>query len=126
LVSSSGAAPALRELEQRVVDAPVDLDALSREACAVAIRALAGNTDLVDALLPRRRLDRGDLRGQRAAVVFQGNEQVGLERDEEVPGALRVGRPLTEHAERVHRERQCVTLVPAERQDRAAPRGARV
>ena len=32
----------------------------------------------------------------------------------------------TEHAERVHRERQRVALVPAERQDRAAARGRRV
>jgi len=52
--SFSGAAPALRGLDQRVVDAPVDLEALAREARAVAIRALAGNADLVDAFLPHR------------------------------------------------------------------------
>ena len=34
------------------MDAPVDLEALAREA--VAIRALAGNADLVDAVLPQR------------------------------------------------------------------------
>src|SRR5882724_4953746 len=108
------------------MDAPVDLEALTREARAVAIRALAGNADLVDAVLPRRRLDHADLRGQRAPIVFEWNEQIGLERDEEVPGALLVARPATEHAERVHRERQRVALVPAERQDRAASRGLRV
>ena len=69
--SVSGAALALRERDQRIMDAPVDLDALAREARALAIRALAGNADLVDALLPRRRLDGGDLRGQRAAIVFE-------------------------------------------------------
>ena len=36
------------------MDAPVDLEALSREARAGAIRALAGNADLVDAFLPQR------------------------------------------------------------------------
>jgi len=36
------------------VDAPVDLEALAREARAVAIRALAGNADLVDAFLAQR------------------------------------------------------------------------
>jgi len=61
---------------------PVDLEALAREA-----RALTGNADLVDAVLPRRRLDRGDLRGQRARIVWEGSEQIGLERDEEVLGA---------------------------------------
>jgi hypothetical protein len=49
----SGAAVALRERDQRVVDAPVDLEALARESCPLAIRALAGNADLVDAFLPR-------------------------------------------------------------------------
>ena len=34
------------------MDAPVDLEALARETRALAIRALAGNADLVDALLP--------------------------------------------------------------------------
>src|SRR5207248_10472532 len=97
--------PALRELDERVVDTTVDLDALARQARALAIRALAGNADLVDAVLPRRRLDRGDLRRQRAPVVFQRREQIRLERDEEVLGA---------HAERVHRERQRVALVSAE------------
>jgi len=82
--SVSAAAPLLRERAQGVVDAPVDLDALAGAARAVAIGAFAGNADLVDALLERRRLDRGDLGGQRAPIVFQRNEQIGLERDEEV------------------------------------------
>src|SRR6185503_10181320 len=99
---------------------------LAREARALAIRALAGNADLVDAWLPWRRLDDGDLRGQRATIVFQRNQQIGLERDEEVSGALLVGRPATEHAEGVHRERQREALVPAERQDGAASRRCRV
>src|SRR5437867_4645112 len=116
------AALTLRERGQRVVDAPVDLEAFARATRALAIRALAGNADLVDAFLPRRRLDHGDLCGQRAPIVFQWNEQIGLERDEEVPGALLVGRPATEHPERVHRERQRVALVPAERQECAASR----
>jgi len=55
--SFSGAALALRECDQRVMDAPVDLDARAHQVRAAAIRALAGNADLVDAFLPRRRLD---------------------------------------------------------------------
>src|ERR1700730_12843529 len=102
---------ALREPGQRVLDAPVDLDALAGEALALPIRALTGDADLVDPLPPRRRLDRGDLRGQRAPVVFRGHEQIWLERDEEVLGA---------HTERMHGKGQRVALVPAERQDRAA------
>src|SRR5437879_3457721 len=117
---------ALREPDQRVLDAPVDLDALAGEALALPIRALAGDADLVDTLLPRRRLDRGDLRGQGAPVVFRGHEQIWLERDEQVPRALLIRHPTTEHAERVHGEGQRVALVPAEGQDRAASRGARV
>jgi len=58
--SVSAAAPLLRERAQGVVDAPVDLDALAGAARAVAIGAFAGNADLVDALLERRRLDRGE------------------------------------------------------------------
>src|SRR4029453_6000049 len=46
---SSSRTPALREPDQRVLDAPVDLDALARQTRAVAIGALAGNADLVDA-----------------------------------------------------------------------------
>src|SRR5437867_5918904 len=121
-----GAALTFRERDQGVVDAPVDLEALAPATRALAIRALAGDADLVDAFLPRRRLDHGDLCGQRATIVFQWNEQIGLECNEEVPGAILVGRPGTEHAERVHRERQRVALVPAKGQDRAAPRGRRV
>src|SRR5437762_6424454 len=117
---------ALREPDQRVLDAPVDLDALAGEALALPIRALAGDADLVDTLLPRRRLDRGDLRGQGAPVVFRGHEQIWLERDEQIPRALLIRHPTTEHAERVHGEGQRVALVPAEGQDRAASRGARV
>src|SRR5207302_4869367 len=117
---------ALREPDQRVLDAPVDLDALAGEALALPIRALAGDADLVDTLLPRRRLDRGDLRGQGAPVVFRGHEQIWLERDEQIPRALLIRHPSTEHAERVHGEGQRVALVPAEGQDRAASRGARV
>jgi hypothetical protein len=49
--------PALRKLGRRVVDAPVDLDALARQARALAICALAGNADLVNAVLSRCRLD---------------------------------------------------------------------
>src|SRR4029453_4425803 len=120
--SLSDAALAVRERDQRVVDPPVDLDALVRKPRPLAIRALAGDTDLVHAVLPRRRLDRGDLLGQPAPVVFQGNEQIGLERDEEVPRALVVGRSTAEHAERVHRHRQRVALVCAERQEGAASR----
>src|SRR6267143_7201688 len=111
--------PALREPDQRVLDAPVDLDALASEALALPIRALAGDADLVDTLLPRRRLDRGDLRGQGALVVFRGHEQIWLERDEQVSLALLIGHPPTERAERVHGEGQRVALVPAEGQDRA-------
>src|SRR5437899_380121 len=80
--------PTLREREQRVVDAPIDLQALALASRALAVRALAGNADLVDAILPRRRLDGRDLGGQRAAIVLQRNEQIGLERDEEVPDGL--------------------------------------
>src|SRR5438128_9001218 len=94
--------PTLREREQRVVDAPIDLQALALASRALAVRALAGNADLVDAILPRRRLDGRDLGGQRAAIVLQRNEQIGLERDEEVPDGLLVRRRATEHAERVH------------------------
>ena len=68
----------------------------------------------------------GDLRRQRATIVFERNEQIGLERDEEVAGASPRWAPSTQHAERVHRERQRVAFVPAERQDRAASRGLRV
>jgi hypothetical protein len=39
-------------LSQRLVDAPVDLEALARQPRALAIRALAGNADLVGAVLP--------------------------------------------------------------------------
>ena len=66
------------------MDAPVDLDALAPEPRALAIRALAGDTDLLHALLERRGLEPRDLGGQRAPIVFQRNEQIGLERDEEV------------------------------------------
>src|SRR6267142_1476872 len=66
--------------------------------------------------------ERDDLGRQRAAVVFQRHEQIGLERDEEVSGALLGGHSAREHAERVHRERQRIALVAAERQERAASR----
>src|SRR5207245_10435139 len=89
--------PALRQSGERVVDAPVDLDALVGEARALAMRPLARNADLVDACLPRRRLDRGDLRGQRAPVLFQGNEQIGLVRDEEVLGDRKSTRLNSSH-----------------------------
>src|SRR5258705_2964702 len=119
----SGAALAVGERDQRVVNPPVDLDPLPRETRALAIRPLAGDADLGDALLLRSRLDRGDLGRQRAPIVFQRNEQIRLERDEEISGAL-LGRDATaEHTERVRRERQGVALVAAERQDRAASRG---
>src|SRR5439155_3228142 len=113
---------ARRERDQRVVNAPVDHDPLARESRALAIRALAGDADHGDAFLPRDRLDRGDLRCQRAPIVLEWNEHVGLERDEEVSGALLGRDPATEHAERVHRERQRVALVAAEREERAAAR----
>src|SRR5437870_880278 len=117
---------ALREPDQRGLDAPVDLDALACEALALTIRALAGDADLVDTLLPRGRVDRGDLLGQRAPVVFHGHEQVWLECDVEAPGPLLIRRPTTEHAERVHGERQHIALVPTEGQDRAASCSPRV
>ena len=64
--SFSDAALALRERYQRVMDAPVDLEALAGAVRALTIRAFAGNADLVDAFLPqRRRLDHRDLRGER-------------------------------------------------------------
>src|SRR6185503_11055342 len=90
-LSVSPITPAPGECSERVVDAPVDLQALAHAAGALAIGALAGDADLVDAVLPRRRLDQGDLGGQRAAIVVQGHEQVRLERDEDVSGALLVG-----------------------------------
>src|SRR5437868_4040908 len=121
-----GAALTLGERDQQIVDAPVDLEAFAHAARPLAIGALTGNADLVDALLPWRRFDQGDLGGERATVVVQRNEQIGLERDEEVPGALRAGRPATEHAERVHREGERVALVAAEGEERPAPRGRRV
>src|SRR6266446_3515848 len=105
------------------MDSLVDLDALARETRALAIGAFAGNADLVDAFLARRRLDRGDLRGQRAPIVFERNEQIGLERDEEISGLFLLAVPATEHAERVCRQRQREALVAAEREDRAVPRG---
>src|SRR6266850_434239 len=119
---ASGAALAVRERDQRVVNTPVDLDPFVREARALAIRALAGDADLGDACLPWSRLDRDDLGRQRAAIVVQRHEQIGLERDEEVSGALLRGHSAGEHAERVHRERQRIALVAAERQERAAAR----
>src|SRR5882762_1444981 len=91
---------ALGERAERIVDPPVDLDALAREARALTIGALAGNADLEDAVLPRGCLDRGDLRRQRATILLQRNEQIRLERDEDVPGALPVRRASAEHAER--------------------------
>src|SRR5437762_3267835 len=103
LMDSSGSVPALRQLNQRLVDAPVDLDALARETRALAIGALARYADLVDAFLSRRRLDCGNLRGQRTPIVRQRNEQIGPERDEEIPAALPVGRHAGKHAERVRR-----------------------
>src|SRR5262249_47597740 len=117
----SGAALALGQRGQRVANAPVDLDALAREARALAVGALARDADLGDIVLPRRRLDRGDLRRQRAPVVLERHEQVGLERDDEIAGARLGGDAETEHAECMHRERQRVALVAAERQERAAP-----
>src|SRR6185503_13965166 len=72
------------EAQQRVLDPAVDLDALALEARALAIRSLAGDANLGDAVLPRRRLDGGDLRGEGAPVVLQRNEQVRPERDEHV------------------------------------------
>src|SRR5438093_5350814 len=87
------AALTLRERDQRVVDAPVDLEAFARATRALAIRALAGNADLVDAFLPRRRLDHGDLCGQRATIVFQWNEQNGLECNDDGTGCAHVRLP---------------------------------
>src|SRR6185369_3336105 len=51
------------------------------------------------------------------------NEQIEFERDEKISGTLLGRYRAAEHAERVRGERQRVALVPAERQDRAAPRG---
>src|SRR5262249_60197346 len=78
-----------------------------------------------DALLSRRRLDQGDLRGERATVLGEGREQIGLERDEEVR-ALLVDGAGAQHAERVRRQGQRVALVTAERKERAASGGGRV
>src|SRR5262250_449371 len=122
----SGAAPALRQGCQRVVNALVDLDALAGETRALAISALAGNADLGHTLLEGRCPDRRDLRGQRAPIVLQWHEQVGLERDEQVAGALFGGHRGAQHAERVRRQRQRVALVGAERQERATSRGGGV
>src|SRR5213594_2308303 len=44
---SEGAALARRERDQRVVDAPVDLEALASTTRALAIRAFARDADLV-------------------------------------------------------------------------------
>src|SRR4029453_6334544 len=108
-------APSLGEPGQGVVDALIDLDALTREARPVAIRTLTGNADLGDAVLARRRLDRGDLRAERAPGFLGGHEAIRLERDKEVSVLLRVAGPAAEHAERVRRERQRKALVAAER-----------
>src|SRR5262245_49144075 len=125
-LGASGAAAALGELEQRVVDSLIDLDALPGAAGALAIRALPGNADLGDAILWRRRLDRSDLGAQRASVVLERYEQIGLERDEEVAGVFLAAHPTAEHAERVHREGQRVALVSAKRQEGAPSRRSRV
>jgi len=61
---------AFRERDQRVVDAPVDVEAVARETRALAIGAFARDADLVDPFLSRCRFDQGDLRGQCATIVF--------------------------------------------------------
>src|SRR5262249_39718804 len=53
----SGAALARRQRRQRVANPAIDLDALAREARALAVGALTRNADLGDIVLPRRGLD---------------------------------------------------------------------
>src|SRR5262249_21644567 len=106
---ASGAPVTLSEGIELVLDTPVDLEAVAREAGALAIGPLARNADLGDALLSWRRLDQGDLRGERATVLVQGHEQIGLERDEEVR-ALLVDGAGAQHAERMRRQGQRVAL----------------
>src|ERR1051325_7183302 len=88
LVDLGPAGQLFPERPQRLVDAPVDLDPVTGEARPLAPGALAGNADLGRARQARCGLDRRDLRPQRAAIIAERDEEIGLERDRHVAGAV--------------------------------------
>ena len=101
------------------MDSPVELDALAEALPALGIRALAGNPDLADALLPRGCFDFRDRRAEVFSKSLERQQQIGLEGDREIAiHSLRVERGLAQHTERAYRQRERLAFVTTEREQR--------
>src|SRR5262245_36729786 len=88
---------------------------------------LGWNSNFVHTRLARRRLDLRDRLAKEPPIVSEVDEQIGLDRNDEVAITLfNVIARAREHAQTMHRERERVTLVAAKRQKCTETRQCRI
>jgi hypothetical protein len=79
------------ETAQSPVDLPIDLDSLLHQTRAGLVAPLSRNADFLDTDLARRGLDHVDPPGDFAPIVLGWEEQIWLERNEQITAHIVTG-----------------------------------